>query len=63
MAAISLLVFSLVDEHPEHAADGLDFVGGTGLQNDAIGLQALLFADAEDRLGLPFPSIKRRRSP
>ncbi len=40
----------LVHKHPEHAADGLDFLDRAGLQHHPIGLQALLFAEGEDGL-------------
>src|SRR6202040_4467451 len=44
------LMFALVHEHPEHAADGLKFFNPAGLQNHTIALQALLFAEGEDGL-------------
>jgi hypothetical protein len=44
------LVFALVHEHPEHPADGLDFLDRAGLQHHPIALQALLLAEGEDGL-------------
>ena len=39
------LVDAVLDEPPVHPLDGLDFLGRAGTQHDAVGLQALVFAD------------------